>query len=307
MDKFYCKSMKIILEEQGLRDGIQNLSKIVPTQTKLAYIDRLVAAGLTRIQVGSFVHPKFVPQMADTDALCKLIVKKEGVIYDGLALNLKGIERGIAAGLTHLSMSVSASNTHSLKNVRMTIDEAKANIKNMIKLSQANGVTVRGGVQCAFGCRFEGKINSESVLDLVKYLLDLGVEEIALADSTGMANPQSLKELMVQVVALAQNKPVALHLHNTENKGLANVYAAIEAGVRQFDTAFGGLGGCPFIESATGNIATEDTAHLLHQMGYQTGIDIAQIVAISQEMEAFLGYQLPSAMYKIWNKNVAIV
>ncbi len=299
--------MKIILEEQGLRDGIQNLSKIVPTQTKLAYIDRLVAAGLTRIQVGSFVHPKFVPQMADTDALCKLIVKKEGVIYDGLALNLKGIERGIAAGLTHLSMSISASNTHSLKNVRMTIDEAKTNIKAMVQLSQANGITVRGGVQCAFGCRFEGKISPESVLDLVKYLLDLGVEEIALADSTGMANPKSLKELMIQVVALAQNKPVALHLHNTENKGLANVYAAIEAGVRQFDTAFGGLGGCPFIESATGNIATEDTAHLLHQMGCQTGIDIAQIVALSHEMETFLGYQLPSTMYKIWNKNVAIV
>jgi hydroxymethylglutaryl-CoA lyase len=299
--------MKIILEEQGLRDGIQNLDKIVPTETKLAYINRLVAAGLTRIQVGSFVHPKFVPQMADTDTLCRLIVKKEGIIYDGLALNLKGVERGIDAGLTHLSMSVSASNTHSLKNVRMTIDEAKADIKNMVQLSHKSGVAVRGGIQCAFGCRFEGRINPESVLDLVKYLLDLGVEEIALADSTGMANPKSVKELMVQVVALAQDKPVALHLHNTENKGLANVYAAIEAGVRQFDTAFGGLGGCPFIKSATGNIATEDTTHLLHQMGYETGIDLAQIVSISQEMETFLGYKLPGAMYRLWSENVAIV
>jgi hydroxymethylglutaryl-CoA lyase len=299
--------MKIILEEQGLRDGIQNLDKIVPIETKLEYINRLVAAGLTRIQVGSFVHPKFVPQMADTDALCKLIVKKEGVVYDGLALNLKGVERGIAAGLTHLSISVSASNTHSLKNVRMTIDEAKADIKTMIALSQESGVAVRGGIQCAFGCRFEGQISPELVLDLVKYLLDLGVEEIALADSTGMANPKSLNELMVQVVALAESKPVALHLHNTENKGLANVYAAIQAGVRQFDTAFGGLGGCPFIKSATGNIATEDTAHLLHQMGYDTGIDIAQIVTISQAMETFLGYKLPGAMYQLWSENVAIV
>jgi hydroxymethylglutaryl-CoA lyase len=299
--------MNIILEEQGLRDGIQNLDKILPIEKKLEYIDRLVEAGLRRIQVGSFVHPKFVPQMADTDELCKRIIRQKGVVYDGLALNLKGVERGIAAGLTHLSMSVSASNTHSLKNVKMTIAEAKADFKSMVVLAHQHNVAVRGGIQCAFGCRFEGKIGRDLVLDLVKFVLDTGVEEIALADSTGMANPKSLGELMAEVVTLAQEKPVALHLHNTENKGLANLYAAIQAGVYQFDTAFGGLGGCPFIKSATGNIATEDTAHLLHQMGYETGIDIAKIVAISQEMEAFLGYQLQGAMYQLWNKNVAIV
>ena len=294
--------MKIILEEQGLRDGLQNLEKIIPTQQKLNFIDQLVDAGLKRIQVASFVHPRLVPQMADAKEVCKGLKKKEGVVYSGLVLNLKGVERGIAAELDHLSCSISASNIHSQKNIRRTLQEAKLDFKDMVKLCQDNEIIVRGGIQCAFGCRYEGRIEEDHVLDMVKHHLDLGINEIALADSTGMANPNSLFELMTKVIQLAEGKPVILHLHNTEGKGLVNLYAAIKAGVHIFDTAFGGLGGCPFIKSATGNIATEDTVNMLNQMGYETGIDIKKIVAMSEKMSGILGYPLPGQIYKLWNE-----
>lgn len=298
----------ILLEEQGLRDGFQNLEKTIPTDMKLRLIDQLIEAGIRRIQVASFVHPKWVPQMADADQLCQQLNKREGIIYSGLVLNLKGVERGLSVGLDHLACSISASDTHSQKNARKTLVEAKTAFREMVRTSQAAGARVRGGIQCAFGCRYEGKVAEEHVLDMVKHHLDQGIDEIALADSTGMANPRQMRRLMEQVVALAEGKLVILHLHNTENKGLANVYAALEAGVHCFDTAFGGLGGCPFIKSATGNIATEDTAHLLHQMEYETGIDIGKLTQISKELEAFLGYELQGQLYKLWgNPDIKIV
>ena len=293
---------KIILEEQGLRDGFQTLSQVISTEKKLDYIHRLVASGIRRIQVASFVHPKLVPQMADAEAVCQKIDKKEGVIYSGLVLNQKGVERGIAAGLDHLACSISASNTHSQKNTRLSLTDAKTAFKEMVRSCQENNISVRGGIQCAFGCRYEGKIDPNYVLDMVDHHLDTGIDELALADSTGMGNPKQLGELMQQVVEKAGDIPVILHLHNTENKGYANFYAAVEAGVRIFDTAFGGLGGCPFIKSATGNIATEDTAHLAHQMGYKTCINIKEVSEISSELEAMLGYKLPGQLYQLIDK-----
>jgi hydroxymethylglutaryl-CoA lyase len=291
----------IIIEEQGLRDGIQNIDQVIPTDFKLKLIDRLVASGIKRIQVASFVHPKLVPQMADAEEICKKINKKAGVIYSGLVLNTRGVERGVAAGLNHLSCSISASDTHSQKNARMTLPEAMLSFSDMVKLCNQSGVTTRGGIQCAFGCRYEGKIDQQHVLDMVKHHLDSGIDELALADSTGMANPLQLDKLMRQVVELANGIPVILHLHNTENKGFANVYAALRAGVKIFDTAFGGLGGCPFIKSATGNIATEDTVHMLHQMGFETGIDLSAVVNIAKDMADHLGYELPGKMYTLIN------
>ncbi len=295
--------MKVILEEQGLRDGFQTLSQVISTEKKLDYINRLVDAGVTRLQIASFVHPKLVPQMADAEALCKRVKKKEGVVYSGLVLNIKGVERGIEANLNHLACSISASHTHSQKNARLTLEEAKNTFKAMVKLSKNNGITVRGGIQCAFGCRYEGKIDEQHVLDMVDHHLDTGINELALADSTGMGNPKELGDLMFKVVEKAGNIPVILHLHNTENKGYANFYAALQAGVQIFDTAFGGLGGCPFIKSATGNIATEDTSHFAKQMGYETGLDINKIATISKEMEATLGHKLPGQLYQLVDNN----
>ncbi len=300
--------MKVILEEQGLRDGLQTLSQTIPTEKKLEYLDMLIDAGIKRIQIASFVHPKLVPQMADAEEVCKKINRKPGVIYSGLVLNLKGVERGIKAGLDHLACSISASNTHSQKNARLTLDKAKQAFKEMVALAKLNNVTVRGGIQCAFGCRYEGKIKASHVLDMVDHHLDLGIDELALADSTGMGNPKELGELMQKVIERANGIPVILHLHNTENKGYVNLYAALEAGVRIFDTAFGGLGGCPFIKSATGNIATEDTTHILAQLGYETGIDIHKIARISHAMEETLGHKLPGQLYNLLDtKNIKII
>jgi len=290
---------EVILEEQGLRDGLQTLKTIVPTEKKLAWIVQLVEAGLRRIQVASFVHPRLVPQMADAEAIFQQLPQRDDVVYSALVLNQKGVERAIAAGARHLAISLSASDTHSQKNTRMTLEEAKADFRVNVQLARAHGIRVRAGIQCAFGCRYEGAISPQRVLDLVKHHLDAGADEIALADSTGMAHPVQMRHLVRQALDLCGAVPLALHLHNTENKGLANLLAAYEVGVRQFDTAFGGLGGCPFIPGATGNIATEDTVHFFRQMGVETGIDLERVAAISREVEALTGAQLSGALYKL--------
>jgi hydroxymethylglutaryl-CoA lyase len=290
------------LEEQGLRDGLQTLPEVIPTEVKLRWIEQLEKAGVKRIQVGSFVHPKLVPQMADTDQLFNQIKKKEGIVYSALALNIKGVERALSCGVDHLAISLSASNTHSIKNSGMTLEEAKVSLAKMVVKAKSGGVVVRAGIQCAFGCRFEGIVDPRVVKDLTKFILDLGVDELALADSTGMADPVTMTYMLEDILIEAFGVPVIMHLHNTENKGLANVYAAVKAGVRLFDTAFGGLGGCPFIKGATGNIATEDTIHMLRQMGYDTGVDIIAVSKISLEIESMLGHQLPGAMHHIINQ-----
>lgn len=289
----------VIIEEQGLRDGIQNLSKIVSTDSKIDFIHRLVGAGIKRIQIASFVHPKLVPQMADAEAVCMGVKKEEGVLYSGLVLNEKGVERAIAAGLDHVSCSISASESHSLKNVRMNKEQARDSFTSMVRRAKSNGLKVRAGIQCAFGCRYEGAIDELTVLEMIDAHLQEDVDEIAVADSTGMANPQAISSVMSRVVEKAAGKVVALHLHNTENKGYANLVSGVEAGVQVFDTAFGGLGGCPFIDGATGNIATEDSIHMLHQMNIDTGVNWKKVAEISSEMEEILGHQLPGLMYRL--------
>jgi hydroxymethylglutaryl-CoA lyase len=221
------------------------------------------------------------------------------VVFSALALNRKGVERAIATQIKHLAISLSASNTHSLKNTRKSIEEAKLDIAEAISLAKENGITIRAGVQCVFGCRYEGNIDESVVLSLVEHLLKAGANELALADSTGMANPKQIKLLIEKIVKVTGDVPVALHLHNTENKGYANVFAAVEAGIRHFDTAFGGLGGCPFIKNATGNIATEDTVHMLEQMNYTTGVNIDLVKQVSKEMEQILKKPLPGLLYQL--------
>lgn len=305
----------ITIEEQGLRDGLQTLPITFSTATKLKWIDRLIQAGLKRIQVASFVNPKLVPQMANATELVQQLPQRSDVVFSALVLNVKGVQRAIDAGIKHLSISLSASNTHSLKNANKTIAQAKDEFKEMVALALQHGIKIRGGIQCAFGCRYEGKIEEAVVYELVEHHLKTGVHELALADSTGMGNPIQVNAIMNGVVNMASSTPTALHLHNTENKGYANVVAAIQAGVTMFDTAFGGLGGCPFIKGATGNIATEDTVHLLHQMGFETNVSIKNVAEVSNEMESILNKEvigvpnaLPSLMYKmIFNNDIKII
>ena len=289
----------ITIEEQGPRDGWQVESQFVPTQMKVATIEKLVEAGLKRIQVTSFVNPKWVPQMADAEAVITQIKKQEGVIYSALVLNTKGVERAAKVGLTHISASISASDTHSRKNANKSLAAAQKEFQEMLRVAKEAGLTVRGGVQCAFGCRYEGRISEQVVLDLAKQHLDWGVDEIALADSTGMGNPVAVQRIMGQAVEWARGKNVALHLHDTEGKGMANLLAGMQVGVNVFDTAFGGLGGCPFIKGATGNLATEDVVLLLEQMGISTGINIQKIIELAREFEVFLGKKLPGKVKEI--------
>ena len=284
--------------EVGPRDGLQRESEFIPTEQKIAMIDTLAEAGLPRIQVTSFVHPKYVPQMADAAAVCSGIRKKTGVTYSGLVLNLKGLVRAADAGLKAVDMSVSASDSHSRKNANVSLEDALQNFTDMVAHARELGMNVRAGIQCAFGY-YEPDVSQELVVDIAKKHLALDVDELALADSTGMANPGQIRSLLADIMPLAGDTPVILHLHDTRGMGLANVLAALDAGCRYFDTAFGGLGGCNFIEQATGNIATEDTVNMLHEMGYETGVNASKVAEVSRMIQPHVGQPLTGKMYKL--------
>ena len=221
----------IVIEEQGLRDGLQSEKRFVPTDKKLEIIEIVADAGIKRIQVTSFVHPELIPQMADAEEICKGLDHSRDILYSGLALNTNGLQRAADAGLRHVAASISASDTHSRKNANASLAEARQRITQMIKAGKEHGLMIRGELQCVFGCRFEGRIDPNVVYDMIKEQLDLGIDEVALADSTGMANPISIQEISAKVVEFSKDKPVFLHLHDTEGKGLANALAAIQVGI----------------------------------------------------------------------------
>jgi hydroxymethylglutaryl-CoA lyase len=299
---------KIVIEEQGLRDGLQTEKPFMPTDKKLEIIGVVADAGIKRIQVTSFVHPKLVPQMADAEEICKGLDWTRDVLYSGLVLNTKGLDRAANAGLQHVAASISASDTHSRKNANASLPQARQRIAEMIKTGKNQGLLIRGGLQCVFGCRFEGRIDPNVVFDMIKEQLDLGIDEVALADSTGMANPISIQEISAKVIELSEDKPVFLHLHDTEGKGLANALAAMQVGVAHFDTAFGGTGGCPFIKGATGNISTEDMVFMSEQMGIETGVDIDKVAAISRSLEEYFSKQFSGKMHRVIDrKDIQVV
>ena len=298
----------VIIEEQGLRDGLQSEAKVVPTQKKLEIINALVDAGVKKIQVASFVNPKMIPQMADAENLCAGLKKHDDVVYSTLVLNPKGMQRAAKAGGSHVTASISASNTHSQRNAGLTLNAARRQFSEMVRIGKKSGLTVRGGIQCAFGCRYEGRIDPNTVMDMLKEQLDLGIDEIELADTTGMADPRAIQEICGPIRTLAQDKPVYLHLHDTEGKGLANALAALQVGITHFDSAFGGMGGCPFVKGASGNIATEDLAFMLGQMGVETGIDVSKIAAVSRSLEGFFNRRFSGKMHHLLNrKDIEVV
>jgi hydroxymethylglutaryl-CoA lyase len=284
--------------EVGPRDGLQREKTPIATEDKIRMIHQLVDAGIKSIQVTSFVHPKYVPQMADAEAVCQGINKQNGVIYSGLVLNMKGLDRAHSAGLTHVDMSVSASNSHSQKNANCTLDEAIAGFQKMAARAHEMNLSIRAGIQCAFGY-YEPDVTQELVLEIAEKHVALGIESLGIADSTGMANPVQIKNMLTALKQVVGDIPVILHLHDTRGMGLANVVMAIEAGCTRFDTAFGGMGGCNFIPEALGNIATEDTVNMLHAMGYETGVDIGKVAQVSKMLQGIIGQQLPGKMYQL--------
>lgn len=287
----------ILIEDEFLRDGLQNEKRRFSIEEKLFFLKALEDAGVRRIQVGSFVHPKWVPQMADTDALFDAITPKEGVTYSALVLNKAGLERAMVCGVRHLSISISASETHSMKNTNRTVDEGRAAITPVIEKALGENIAVRAGIQSALGCGFEGRIDVDKVIRIARGYSDMGVQEINLADTAGLANPRQVFDLCERLRGeIAPEVALSLHLHDTRGLGIANLVAGLQAGVRIFDAALGGLGGCPFVPKATGNIATEDAAFACAEMGLGTGIDWQALRAPAARAESLLGRALPSRM-----------
>ena len=291
----------VTIHEVGLRDGLQIEEQAVPTERKLGWIARLAAAGLRMIQVGSFVHPQKVPQMADTDDLFRRLgaaPREPGVVYSGLVLNERGLDRGLACGVDYFCMGVSASDTHSRKNTGMGTAEAADRIIAMARAAAGAGKGVQVSVQSAFGCGFEGAVPAARVLDLLRRFLDAGLTSVSLADTAGHANPAQIDALAGAALAIDSRLSLTCHLHETYGLGLANAYAAFRAGVTSFESAFGGLGGCPFTAVAAGNVCTEDLAHLFQRMGVATGVDMAAVSAVTKDAAAFFGRALPGVVHR---------
>lgn len=299
--------VQVDLVEVGLRDGLQNQPVTLTTAQKLDLLDGLVRAGVREIQLTSFVHPERVPQLADAEALCVAALgdaRHEGVSFSGLALNLRGVQRAAAAGLRRVDLSLSASDAHSRRNAGMSLAEAERQLLTTVAAAHDLGLSVRGGVQCAFGCgadRADQRYEDE-VVRLAARIAEAGVRELALADSAGLADPAAVERLLLRVRAACGELPIVLHLHDTRGLGLANLYAALRLGVTRFDTSFGGLGGCPFIPGATGNVASEDVVNLLGAMGVATGVDLGGLCLVSETAADLLGADLPSAIFALWRR-----
>ncbi|AOY57944.1 MULTISPECIES: hydroxymethylglutaryl-CoA lyase [Desulfococcus] len=290
---------KVTLVEVGPRDGFQLEPKIIPTDLKLEMITRLAASGLKYIQVASFVNPRRVPQMADADDLVRRLPQMPSVTFFGLALNAVGVERAWLSGLKCIEVSISASDAHSRRNAGLSYASALREGENMASIAAAAGMTVTASVQCAFGCVFEGEISMSRVLDAARMFTAAGVARLTLADTTGMGTPPAVERMLREFDTANLDLPVGLHLHDTRGLGLVNAAVGLRCGVSFFDTALGGMGGCPFVPGAAGNIATEDTAYLMSAMGVETGVDWKAVASCTRRLSAFLGRDLPGKLYRM--------
>lgn len=290
---------RVWLCEVGPRDGFQFESKFIPTEQKRDWIHGLARAGLPRIQATSFVHPKWVPQMADAEALCAQLPNVPGTRYSALALNRRGVERALRAGVRLVDLSIATHPQHARDNVNMSVEQGMEEAHVMINMVLDAGAEVQLGLQTVWGYAAANDVALSDLLRIGEAFAVYPLESFSLADSTGLAHPNSIRETVRAFQALMPKIPLVLHLHDTRGAGLANVVAALECGVSRFDTSLGGLGGCPFIPGATGNIATEDTASLLHAMGYQTQVDVGAVSCISREVSTFLERPLSGKMYRL--------
>ncbi len=292
---------RLIIHEVGPRDGLQVETRIVPTDKKIEWIGRLAESGVDIIQLGSFVNQAKVPQMADTDSLFRVINevgRKPNVTYSGLVLNEKGLERALACGVDLICMGASASDTHSRKNTGMSTEEAASRITLMAKAAMSAGKDVQASVQSAFGCGFEGVVHKDRVLDIVKRYLDAGARKISLADTAGHANPWQVEDMFGAIFALDPAVECTCHFHDTYGMALANCYAAMDVGVSEFESAFAGLGGCPFTKLSGGNVATEDLVHMLQRIGIRTDIKLDHLIAIANDADAFFGRELDGRIHR---------
>ncbi len=284
--------------EVGPRDGLQNEAATVSTADKAAFVDLLSAAGLPVIEVTAFVNPRRVPAMADATELFAAIEQRPGTRYTALVPNMRGLERAIAAGVGEVAVFAAASETFSRRNINQGIEESLIAYAAVCSQARAAGVRVRGYLSTCFGCPFEGEVPPARVADLAGRLLALGVFEVVLSDTIGVAHPAQVWTVLDAVGGVVPISSLALHFHDTRGTGLANVLAALERGVATFDASAGGLGGCPFAPGATGNLATEDLVYLLDGLGISTGVRLDALLAASRFIESRVGHPLPSRVYQ---------
>jgi hydroxymethylglutaryl-CoA lyase len=293
---------RIVLHEVGLRDGLQMEKQTVPMEQKLRWIQSIAEAGIDIIQVGSFVHPTKVPQMADTDELFRHLAARgkgvKGPVLSALVLNEKGLERGLACGVEMFCMGVSASETHSQKNTGMSIAEATARIIAMAKEAGKAGKAVQVSVQSAFGCGYEGRVPHERVIGIVRKYLEAGLKNISLADTAGHATPDEVERLYEGILALDRGVDLACHFHNTYGMAIANCYAAMRAGVLSFEASIAGMGGCPFTKISGGNVSTEDLVHMLQRMGLRKEVRLDLLLGVAIDVSRFFGREMNGVVYR---------
>jgi hydroxymethylglutaryl-CoA lyase len=295
--------MRLYINDVAVRDGFQIEKRFVPTATKIEVVNQLARTGLHKIEATSFVSPKAVPALADANDVLAGIDRVPGVIYVALVPNLRGVHNAASAPKKpdEVNGVVSASETHNRANINRTHEQSLAELPGMVRAAHEAGMKITMSLSTTFGCPFEGHVPEDVVLDFVARFRELGFDGISLADTTGMANPRQVRELTGKVLERfppPDETYYTLHFHNTRGMGLANVVAGIEAGVRSFDGSVSGLGGCPFAPGATGNICTEDMVNMLEDMGYDTRVDLAKLLAVARRIPAVVGHEVPGQVMK---------
>jgi hydroxymethylglutaryl-CoA lyase len=292
-----AQGKRVYVHEVATRDGFQIEPRFVPTERKVELIDGLSRSGLAKIEVTSFTSPKVIPTLADAEEVMRRITRNPAVEYAALVPNVRGAERALLCAVGELNVVMSASQTHNLANLRMTPDQSLTQFAQIVKLV-AGKAKINVSLSTAFGCPFEGEVPYTRVTELIDRIVDLGIMRVTLCDTTGMANPSQVEQLFEMVIARWPSVVFTAHFHNMRAMGLANVLAALEAGIDRFDASLGGLGGCPFAPGASGNICTEDLVHMLQVMGYDTGVDFGGLLELARQLPALLGHDVPGQVMK---------
>ena len=296
---------RVTIVEVGPRDGLQNEGEPVGTADKVGFVDRLSAAGLPVIEVSAFVSPRWVPKMADAADVFAGISRREGTRYNALVPNLAGLDRAHAAGVEDIAVFAAASESFSRRNINQSIEESLDAYRAVCARAAERGMRVRGYVSTAFGCPFEGEVAPERVAEICEALVGMGVFEVAVSDTIGIAHPGQVHLVLDTLAERVSLEKIALHFHDTRGMALANVLAALDHGVSTFDASAGGLGGCPYAPGATGNLATEDLVYMLHGLGVHTGVDLQALVEASAFLEPRIGHALPSRCYQALRRDGA--
>ncbi|KVQ85939.1 hydroxymethylglutaryl-CoA lyase [Burkholderia multivorans] len=298
MNARHQRYKRLHLHEVAPRDGLQNEAAFVDTDAKIALIDALSACGYAKIEVTSFTSPKAIPALRDAEAVMHGIARVPGVVYTALVPNVRGAERALSCGVDEVNLVMSASESHNRANLRMTREQSFAQLRAVIDAVRGTGIAINVSLSTAMGCPMEGDVPAETVLAWMQRFADLGVHGFTLCDTTGMAFPSQVRDLCERARARFGALPLTLHFHNTRGMALANTLAALDAGIDRFDASLGGLGGCPYAPGATGNACTEELVHMLELDGYDTGVDLAAVLAAAARLPALIGHDVPSQLLK---------